>query len=118
MKKISPYYIINKYKIKYYKLKLSLEDVSFEKENELMENFVGKYEKQIPPSKILGNNKKIEKNEKKFISKKNIVFYENVKDENPKYKGYAYYKNKLFKEKNVKNREQYILPYLLSLHTP
>lgn len=109
-------YIINKYKIQHYKLTFK-EEATFEKENESMEKLIFEHEKQLPPFKVLGNIFEIKKREENFISKQNLIFYEDVKDEGPKTKGYTYYKNKLFKEKNVKNREQYIVPYWISLHT-
>ena len=113
-------YIINKYKIIYYKLEFSGKNLSFKDENKLMEQTVRAYEEKIPLSSRLGyNNQEDEdnKNDNYVISKKNIIFHERVKEEKERNRGYEFYRRKLFDEDNVEDREKYYAPYIESLHT-
>ena len=106
-------YIINKYKIYNYKLNYQESDISLEKENELMSGFIEEYEKKLCTSVIPRNIDK-----KNLVQKQNDVFYEHVKDEESKLKGYDFYRKKLFEEKNYKERDKYFAPFFNTLHTP
>ena len=111
-------YIINKYKIKYYKLDYKEKNIPFNEENELMNSIVQNHEKNLTPTKKLGNKVEKENIEDNINSKKNIVFYEKIEDEYTEYKDLDYYRKKLFEEEqDYEEKNEYLSLYLKNLHT-
>ena len=98
-------YIINKYKIIYYKINYQESNISFEEENKLMEETIKIYEEKIPPTSRLGYHDENNQKENMFISKKNIIFFEKVENSDEKNKGYEFYRKKLFDEDNFDERD-------------
>ena len=109
-------YIINKYKVFRYKLSFLEKNLSFDEENQLMQEMVKAHEENLSPSARIGNSIEKKENGNFMGSKKDIVFYERVKEDKENNKGYEFYRKKLFDEDNCKEKDKYYPLYLKSLH--